>query len=392
KKYGALGGAEDVKGDELGQLSLTLSSMTSQIESIITELKDRNARVDTIINSMGSGLIAVDRFMRIITINPVAGELFGVSGNTPHIGVPLVQIIRNRLLNDLLWKSILNNQVFHEEVQIYQSGKRILAIHISPIYPMDGRSPNSGALAYINDITQIRKLEEMRSEFVSNVTHELKTPLTSIRGFVETLKNGAMRDENVADKFLDIIDLEADRLSSLINDILELSEIEGMKREHEPDTFKLQPLVQEVESILVNTAKDKGVHFELNVGEDVTITANRNRMKQLLINLMDNAVKYNKRDGTIWVWTENQKNRVEIHVKDTGIGIPEDKQTRIFERFYRVDKGRSREMGGTGLGLSIVKHIANLYNGSIKVLSEEGKGSEFIVSLPLNGEDPKPSQ
>jgi two-component system phosphate regulon sensor histidine kinase PhoR len=272
--------------------------------------------------------------------------------------------------------------VLSDELQLYKNGKRILQVHVSPIYPTDNRTMNTGALAFINDITQVRKLEEMRSEFVSNVTHELKTPLTSIQGFVETLKEGAVNDPSVAEKFLDIIDIEADRLRSLINDILQLSEIESMKQDNEKQLFELCPLVEEVESMLANAASDKNVTLYNQTPSPLMLEADRHRMKQLLINLVDNAIKYNKPGGRVTVWAEIVGPSLEIHVKDTGIGIPSDHTDRIFERFYRVDKGRSRAMGGTGLGLSIVKHIAQLYGGTVRVESEEGKGSEFIVTLP----------
>ena len=369
--------------DEVGQLSSTLSSMAKYLENVINELEDRNARVNTIINSMDNGLIAVDQSMHVIMINPVANRKFGGNARTTQIGAPLVQVIRHRQINELLNKAIETNKVLTDEIQLYQSGKRILAIHVSPICPMNNKDENSGALAFINDVTQVRKLEEMRSEFVANVTHELKTPLTSIQGFVETLKAGAIDDKKVAEKFLDIIEIEADRLRTLINDILELSEIESMKHEKEKQRFFLLPLVEEVKSMLSNAANDKKVTIDVEIPQDISINANRNRIKQLLINLIDNAVKYNKTEGRVSVFAEAIGNQLEIHVKDNGIGVSENQTARIFERFYRVDKGRSREMGGTGLGLSIVKHIAQLYGGSVRVTSIEGKGSDFIITLPI---------
>lgn len=385
KEYGGEAGTNQSyikREDEVGQLSSTLSSMTRHIENIITELKDRNVRVDTIINSMDNGLIAVDRSMHVLMINPIAVEIFGATDKGDFIGVPLVQVIRNRQINELLIKAIASNKVLNDEILLYQGGKRVYSVHVSPIYPMDDQHQNSGALAHIYDITQMRKLEELRSEFVSNVTHELKTPLTSIQGFVETLKSGAIEDPSVSGRFLDIIDIEAARLHTLINDILELSEIENKKQEGEKEVFELLPLVQEIESMLENSASDKNVTFTTRIDADLKLEAERYRIKQLMINLMDNAIKYNKPGGNVTVTAESLENQIVIHVKDTGIGIPSDHTARIFERFYRVDKGRSREMGGTGLGLSIVKHIAQLYGGSVRVESEEGKGSDFIITLP----------
>lgn len=370
--------------DEINQLSLTLSSMTQSIEDTIKELQDRNVRVNTIINSMDSGLIAVDSSKNIIMVNPNAKKLFELNDKSDYIGVPLVQVIRNRHINDILSKAISDNSVLNDELYLYQGGRRTLSIHVTPIYKSKNSETNSGAMLYINDITQVRKLEEIRSEFVSNVTHELKTPLTSIQGFVETLKNGAISDPVVAERFLDIIEIEAERLRMLINDILELSEIESKKKDNDKHAVGLLELALEVESMLNNSALEKEIRFDIQIDPELKIEANRNRIKQLLINLMDNAIKYNKIGGSVMVKAQSLGGQIEIHVKDTGIGIPEEHTHRIFERFYRVDKGRSREIGGTGLGLSIVKHIAQLYDGYVNIESEEGKGSDFIVTLPVH--------
>lgn len=388
KEYSGSIGAKrnSEKKDEINQLSLTLSSLTENIENTIKELQDRNARVNNIINNMDNGLIAVDRSMSIIMMNPVITKLFGADEGVGLAGKPLVQTIRNRQMSELLLKAVVENRSIDDEILLYQNGKRILSVHAVPIYNSDNHKRNIGALAYINDITQIRKLEDMRSEFVSNVTHELKTPLTSIQGFVETLKNGAISDPAVSEKFLDIIDIEADRLYTLINDILALSEIENIKHDNEKVIFGMRELAEEVSSMLENSAREKNITFNILIDQDVVIEANRNRIKQLLINLMDNAIKYNIYGGSVLVFTQRIENRIEIHVKDTGIGVPDQHKDRIFERFYRVDKGRSRELGGTGLGLSIVKHIAQLYGGYVRVESQESIGSDFVVTLPAGKE------
>ncbi len=235
----------------------------------------------------------------------------------------------------------------------------------------------------INEMAaKLGKLEKIRTEFVTNVTHELKTPLTSIRGFVETLRNGALNDAGAAAKFLMIIDIEAERLNNLINDILYLSEIETGVKDGNIAMHLLKPIVEEVASMLGNQAEKRNIGIYTEIEDMLQLTANRDRIKQLLINLIDNAVKYNIDGGSVIVKAWRDEGNVLISVKDTGIGIPEEYQERIFERFYRVDKGRSRSMGGTGLGLSIVKHIVNLYNGDIHVKSQSGKGTEFTVRLP----------
>ena len=226
-------------------------------------------------------------------------------------------------------------------------------------------------------------MEQIRTEFVSNVTHELKTPLTSIRGFIETLRNGAINDPDVAEKFLEIIDIEAERLYMLINDILHLSEIETKQKDNNIETYEFEPIVEEVLSILQGAADKKNVALISEVKNDIKITANRDRIKQMLINLIENGIKYNNEGGNVMISANKAEGKVIFSVKDSGIGIAKEHLPRIFERFYRVDKGRSRNMGGTGLGLSIVKHIVNLYSGDIKVNSEPGEGTEFIIKLPM---------
>ncbi len=367
---------------ELGTLTQNVNVMAERLERSIRDLRDRNAKVDTIINSLQNGLVAVDQDMRLIMANPVVFGMFGMKEQAGAIGLPLVEVFRNRALLDMLETTVSSNTEQKREIITYDSGKRILEVHVCPIKPMEGSTRNTGALAHVVDVTGVRKLEDMRSEFVSNVTHELKTPLTSIRGFVETLRSGALQDEAVASRFLDIIDIEADRLSMLINDILSLSEIEGTKQELSISLFPLAPLTAEVVAILTVAASERDVRVEVDIPAELEMTANRNRIKQLLINLLDNAIKYNREGGSVHIGAETDpEGKTVIRVSDTGIGIPEPYTERIFERFYRVDKGRARAQGGTGLGLSIVKHIAQLYGGTVTVESEPGKGSTFTVTI-----------
>jgi two-component system phosphate regulon sensor histidine kinase PhoR len=278
-----------------------------------------------------------------------------------------------------LHDTLLQNEPLEGEFIV---GDKILRINTSPIRPDNSKNNNSGGILFIQDVTKVRKLEQLRTEFVSNVTHELKTPITSIRGFIETLKNGSINNENVAMRFLDIIDIEAERLHALINDILQLSEIETKLKEIDIESFCIKSLIDEVFEVLQNFASDKNISLQNKVDEKVLIKANRNRMKQLLLNLADNGIKYNVENGSVIIDAYRDEGKIIISIKDTGIGIPSEHVERVFERFYRVDKGRSRDMGGTGLGLSIVKHIVNLYNGDIKVNTEINKGTEFIIQIP----------
>jgi len=218
---------------------------------------------------------------------------------------------------------------------------------------------------------------------VANVSHELKTPLTSIKGFVETLKDGAIDDKDVAIKFLNIIEVEVERLVRLINDLLYLSEIENAAMPILEEKVVVKEVVLEIIELLKIKAEKKNIQLDIKVQEGLEMNIYRDWLKQIFINLIDNAIVYNKENGKVWVTVEKLDNLIVIKVKDTGIGIPEKEIERIFERFYRVDKGRSRKFGGTGLGLSIVKHIVELYGGKVWVESQEGIGSEFTVTIPI---------
>lgn len=371
--------------DELGQLADTFNEMTDKLEKTVEDLKDKNIKVESIINSMISGIIAVDKKFRVILINAMAREMFCIDNQTEAIGINIIELIRNNSINTFLKKTIGKSISAVNEIVIGPPEDKVLRIYTNPIKSKDSLSENSGGIVFIQDITNIKKLEQIRTEFVSNVTHELKTPLTSIRGFIETLRYGAIDDREVAEKFLEIIDIEAERLYTLINDILQLSEIETKEggKDSNIEIYNLKSIVYEIISILQVPAGKKGVKISAEIDENISILANRDRIKQMLINLIDNGIKYNVENGNVSIKAYRSEGKIIITVKDTGIGIAEEHLSRIFERFYRVDRGRSRNMGGTGLGLSIVKHIVNLYNGDIRVNSTTGKGTEFIIRLPL---------
>ncbi len=371
-----------VSKDELGELAKAFNEMAYKLEKTVADLKDKNIKFDSVMHSMSNGIIAVDRNFRIILINSIACKLFNIS-EQEAMGNNFTEGVRNSKINKLIERAIKEDSQFTEEIRNSRHYDNILRITAVPLRQKEWTGSNSGGIISIHDITNIKKLEQIRTEFVSNVTHELKTPLTSIRGFVETLRNGAINDPGVAGRFLEIIDIEAERLYTLINDILQLSEIETKQRDTNIKKFKFLPLLKETISVLEGSAESKKIRIKYNVEENLNIIANSNRIKQMLINLIDNAIKYNRKGGYVSITAYKAEGSVIVIVKDNGIGIPEDHQKRIFERFYRVDKGRSRSMGGTGLGLSIVKHIVNLYSGNIKIISKPGGGTEFIIQLPM---------
>lgn len=369
--------------DELGILADTFNDMAEKLDRTVDDLTDKNIKLDSILNSMSSGIVAVDNRLKIMLINAATQDMFSLPASQHVLGCYFIEVIRNHQIYNLLKESVTNNTSLSGEITLGKPQEKIFRITTNPIRAIGMENSNAGGIVVIQDITNIKKLEQIRTEFVSNVTHELKTPLTSIRGFIETLRNGAISDTSVADKFLEIIDIEAERLYILINDILQLSEIESRQNDSNVALHDLQSILEETLPVLQPVAEKKKVQLYTEITPPLPLMVNKNRIKQLLINLIDNAIKYNHEEGAVYIkaWPEHDK--IHLSIRDTGIGIEADQLPRIFERFYRVDKGRSRSMGGTGLGLSIVKHIVNFYGGELQVKSKPGEGTEFIIQFPM---------
>ncbi len=356
-----------------------------KLKRSLQELSQRTLELETILNSALGGVIAVDKKNRITLINSTAIEMFHIK-KKKIIGEDILLTLRHSAFNDFLRQHKKDIEKNNQQVMDFPYNNHYYRVYLSNIFNQESQEETNGMLMIIQDITNVRKLEQMRSDFVSNVTHELKTPLTSIQGFIETLKNGAIKDPKVLSKFLDIIDIEADRLSLLIGDILQLSEIETMKEDVRIECFKVSEILKEVLEILKSPAEKKSI--EITWQKDTSLESvcmNKDRLKQILINLVDNGIKYTDRGGSVCISFVKLENKMlKILVNDNGIGISKEHLPRIFERFYRVDKGRSRNEGGTGLGLSIVKHIVQLYHGELNAYSELGKGTSFVIKLPIS--------
>jgi two-component system phosphate regulon sensor histidine kinase PhoR len=364
---------------EVGKLADAFNVMTTNLKGTIHNLQHRNIELEAMLSSMTGGVIAIDDSNEVLFYNKAFVEMVK-PGNQQITGQSLYNIIRNAAVFDAIDKVRENHESVAEDGTLISATGNAKHIRVTATSLESEEKHYFGVLVIIDDVTKIKKLENIRTDFVSNVTHELKTPLTSIRGFIDTLKNGAIKEEAVANKFLDIIDIEAERLYSLIQDILLLSEIES-KREYETLACDMNESIESVIDLLETKLTDKvKIVFEPEPYLKPYL-CNPDRMKQLLINLLDNAIKYTE-EGTIDVFCNKIEDKLVLRIKDTGIGIGNEHLSRIFERFYRVDKGRSRKQGGTGLGLSIVKHIVELYNGNIRVNSNPGEGTEFIITLP----------
>ena len=368
------------QNSQIGKLADSFNWMSGRLEAAVKELKDRNNELEAILRSMRNGVLAINGRDEILFYNDALMNLIGHRGD--FLGESVYHLVRSSLIFDVIEKVRESRDVICEEGQSRIMGEQYLRITGTVLNREKEQSRS--VLLIIEDITDVKKLENMRSDFVSNVTHELKTPLTSIRGFVDTLKQGAIKDEQYARKFLDIIHIEAERLYTLIQDILLLSEIESGS-DYNIQDCDVNGIIDETLNLLQPKIEQKPEVDVIFQPEPYIrpFPCNPDRMKQLFINLIDNAVK-NTEKGSVTVTCRVHNDHLMISVKDTGIGIPKEHLSRIFERFYRVDKGRSRKMGGTGLGLSIVKHIVEMYEGDIFVSSEVGEGTEFIIKLPYD--------
>lgn len=364
--------------NQIGVLADAFNSMAEKLKDNMNTLYARNNELEAILYSMDNGVAAIDEENKIIFCNQEFKALIE-RGEDDVTGLPIYHVLRNQMLYDVIDKVKETEDSVIKEGSIYGEEERVMKISGTPLYEKK-ENRTVGVLLIFEDVTQIRKLEHMRSEFVSNVSHEFKTPLTSIRGFVDTLKSGAIHDEKFALKFLDIIDIETERLYNLIQDILLLSEIEN-KNDYNVKENDVKEIVGEVIALL-NPKVKKNVALKYEADAYIKpYTCNADRIKQLMINLVDNAIKYTE-NGTILVKCSSDGNFLYLSVQDTGKGIDKECLDRIFERFYRVDKSRSSKTGGTGLGLSIVKHIVEMYNGDIEVESEVLVGTKFLVKLP----------
>jgi len=364
-------------GDELGELAAVLNKMAQNLEDKIKEIEIKNQHLVAILESMVEGIVVVDRNSRIISINSSIEKIFNVSKNNLE-GKVFLEAIRNNDISNIINEVLKNGEFMSSEIRLVLPVQKIFQINASPVFE---KGAVTGCLLVIHDMTEIRKLETMRRDFVANVSHELKTPLTSIKGFIETLLEGAIDDKKNNRKFLSIIQDHEERLNKLVDGLLSLSSIESKGVLLKKDLFNLY---QQADKVITNCGvqlKNKNIEIKNELPEDLLVNADKEKIEGVLTNLIDNAIKFNKEKGVIRIFSPDEKSRIKIVVEDSGIGIPEKDIPRIFERFYRVDKARSRELGGTGLGLSIVKHIVELHGGSVGVESVEGFGSKFWFTL-----------
>lgn len=368
--------------DELGVLGQSFNLMAAHLEKATTGLKQHNEELHSIISGIQDGIIAVQgNEMQPFLLTEQAVEMLGPYSQ--DYGSLEMYGSNYSKLSQIAKRAIASREAITDVIELSYPRESILNVYAAPF----GSETGSDCVIVLHDVTRVTKLEQLRTEFVANVTHELKTPLTSIRGYIQLLK-GKERDEETRNSFYEIIEIETERLVILISDLLDLSEIESRNRHQTESRSKLQScllyeVAAEVKEQTEPIAQERDVTVEIDMPWDLEVGADYKRMKQLLSNLVSNAIFYNRKGGTVWMQAKLERDMVAIRVRDNGIGISPEHRERIFERFYRVSKDRSRELGGTGLGLSIVKHIVNLYEGSISLESEVGEGTVFLIRLPL---------
>jgi two-component system phosphate regulon sensor histidine kinase PhoR len=339
---------------------------------------DAKAQQQVLFNSMLEGLLLLDRNRKIYLANRAFKNLFGIK--TELRGKTVMEALRLHELADLVERVETKGQVFDYELKLPELSERWLQVNAAVITNSAGE--REGTILVFHDLTRLKQLERTREEFVANVSHELRTPLSLIKGYVETLLDGASGNPEVAGRFLKIIERNTQRLDLLIQDLLTISALEAGRMKLNPQPVALRTLVEKIFTDLKPPADNKNITL-VNQLPELIATADASRLEQVLANLVDNAIKYGRAQGHVTVCGKKREDgKVEMFVQDDGPGIPTEALDRIFERFYRVDKARSREQGGTGLGLSIVKHIVQAHGGEVWVKSEPGKGATFFFTLP----------
>ncbi|MBL4951155.1 PAS domain-containing protein [Neobacillus sp. YIM B02564] len=365
---------------ETGMLETAINQLANNLQKMVKTQEMQQDRLTALIENIGAGLILIDSRGMINLINKGYIEIFQVNPNE-YLNQLYYEVIEQKEICQLVAEVFRTEQKVRNQLLIpLQIERRYFDVYGVPI--IGSNHVWKGVLLVFHDITEMKKLEQMRKDFVANVSHEIKTPVTSIKGFAETLMDGAMNNKETLEAFLSIILKESDRLQSLIQDLLELSKIEQQGFQLNLQQVDLNDLLHEVVTLLIGKAQAKNIHLELTTnGIPVRIKGDLDRLKQVFINIVSNAINYTPADGYVTVSVRDLGDLAQVLVKDSGVGIEKEEIPRIFERFYRVDRARSRDSGGTGLGLAIVKHLIEAHHGNIHVKSEVGKGSEFIIEL-----------
>jgi two-component system phosphate regulon sensor histidine kinase PhoR len=375
------------KGNEFDELGQTLNNLSKTLSKRMRQLERNHNELLVVLEGMKEGVIAVDGSDCIRFANEAVCRMFSLDVKRDE-GRPIWEVLRNQMIETTVHKARKSDEPFHGKIELLTPHEQHLSLSASaiPSSSHSSSSKNPGVIIVFHDITEIHRLENMRRDFVANVSHELKTPLASIQAFAETLIDGAIHDDDNNMLFLTRIVEQSDRLNLLIQDLLSIARLESGENVTDFASVDLTEIAQRCLNDHQSHAAKKNITLVSNQSDSVWVFAEADGLTQILDNLVDNALKYTPEDGTVSVNIQAESRAVRLQVTDTGIGIPADHQDRIFERFYRVDKARSRQLGGTGLGLAIVKHLVNAFGAEVDVISAADQGTTFQITFPL-GDD-----
>ncbi|QAY68429.1 two-component system histidine kinase PnpS [Paenibacillus protaetiae] len=369
------------KQDEIGELGHAINAMAESLQVQMSRIQRNETQLETVLDNMINGIVMIDTSGRFLLMNRRAEEVLGFSAKE-LVGRHYTEAKQQYELAQMIQECLQTGKLVRDEITFYFPEERLLELNLVPVHP--DTSEFAGVLLVLQDVTAVRRLERVRSEFVANVSHELKTPIAAVKGFAETLLSGGVKDEETARSFLQIIFDESDRLNRLISDILELSKVESRRVPLVFSPIEMESFINKTVKVIESQAAKKLIQLNVSLEEGLYVEADEDRLRQILMNLLANGISYTPEGGKVFVRVESlDEDHISIAISDTGIGIPKKDLPRIFERFYRVDKARSRSSGGTGLGLSIVKHLVELHKGTISVASELGEGSTFTIVLPV---------
>lgn len=369
--------------DEIGRLAAALRDVADGVERRVAAVAEDRTRFSAILSGMVEGVVVLDRPGRILLLNPAMERMLGCQA-AGVVGRHWLDVIRQHDLNELIRVVILSGEPRASSITFNDpAGARTFAVQGSVTRPPGGEPSELRAVFVFHDVTALKRLERVRSDFIANVSHELRTPLTSIIGYIEALLDGAHEEASTRKEFLGIIKTHADRLSALVHDLLQLSQIESGEYRWRRDAVDIVALARRSVALVHPLAQRRRISVRCESDTNTAcVIGDEEKLTQVLVNLLDNAVKYTEPGGSVDASVHATAGRVTVSVQDTGIGIPAGDRDRIFERFYRVDRARSRESGGTGLGLSIVKHVVEAHGGAVTVESRLGEGSVFTVTIP----------
>lgn len=366
-------------GDHLAAVSLALNSMVSEIRARVNDIAEERSKLEAILNCMTDGILITDTKARIVLANPAATELLNI--RIDILGEPVTMAIRVAEIHNLVMEVISKEAMVTAEIELPNPDRLYIIATAAPLHSPENLEGLAGVVLSLHDITRIKQLEEVRKTFVANVSHEIKTPITAIKGFAETLIDGALHDKENAVKFLNTIKAHSERINSLVDDLLTISRIESGKIKIEAAPLDINTVIDTVFTLLLDKAKAKGLYLRKTIpSEPLFISADRDRLIQIFLNLVENGIKFTAAGG-VTIGIEKTDSHTVICVEDTGSGIAKEHLSRLGERFYRVDMARSRELGGTGLGLAIVKHLVKAHGWDLRIESVYGKGTEIKIII-----------